>query len=230
MIILIGSSSGIANSLIEELSKQDQIIAFYNTNRPSVKKKYNKIYYEKINLKKKNNYEFIFKKYCNKLLNTKLIFINLAAITLDKLLLDVSRKNIIDLFNVNVVSSILIIKSLIPFMIKNNWGRIVHFTSTKALMGDVGISIYSSTKSSLTGLSNSLSKEYGRFNITSNIISLGYFDSPMWRRLKSEKQFELLGQVPSKTLGNPKNILNAINFIIKSDYLNSANIKLDGGI
>ena len=230
MIILIGSSSGIANSLIEELSKKDDIIAFYNTNKPSIKKKYNKIYYEKINLKKKNNYEFIFKKYRNKLLNTKLIFINLAAITLDKLLLNTSRKNIIDLFDVNVVSNILIIKSLIPYMISNNWGRLIHFTSTKALMGDVGISIYSSTKSSLTGLSNSLSKEYGRFNITSNIISLGYFDSPMWRRLKSEKQFELLEQVPSRTLGNPKNVLNAIKFIIKSDYLNSANIKLDGGI
>ena len=149
---------------------------------------------------------------------------------MDKLLLDVSKKNIKDLFNVNILSNFMIIKCLIPFMLKNNWGRLVHFTSTKAIQGDIGITVYSATKSSLIGFSNSLSKEYGSFNITSNVLSLGYFESPMWGRLKKAKQQELLKEVPSKKIGKPKNILNAIKFIINSDYVNSSVIKIDGGI
>lgn len=52
----------------------------------------------------------------------------------------------------------------------------------------------------------------------------------MWNRLTAQKQKNLLNDVPSKRIGNPKNILNAIKFIIKSDYVNSSVIKLDGGI
>jgi 3-oxoacyl-[acyl-carrier protein] reductase len=230
MIVLIGSSSNIGESLLEDLSKNNEIIAIYNTKKPFVKKKYKKIYFEKINLRKNNNYELIFKKYQRKLSNSKVICINIAAITLDKLLINVNYKNVIDVFNINAFSNFLIAKTLLPYMIKNNWGRFIHFTSTKAILGDIGISIYSASKSSLIGFSNSLSKEYGRFNITSNILSLGYFNSPMWHRLTTEKQKSLLDEVPLKKIGNPKNILNAIKFIIKSDYVNSSIIKLDGGI
>jgi 3-oxoacyl-[acyl-carrier protein] reductase len=230
MIVLIGSASNIGESLLEDLSKSNEIIAFYNSKKPLVKKAYKNIYFEKINLKKKNDYEVIFKKYRKKLLNSKVICVNLAAITLDKLLINVNYKSILDVFNVNSFSNFLITKALLPYMIKNNWGRFIHFTSTKAILGDIGISIYSASKSSLIGFSNSISKEYGRFNITSNILSLGYFNSPMWNRLTIEKQKKLLNEVPLREIGSPKNILNAIKFIVKSDYVNSAIIKLDGGI
>ena len=230
MIILIGASSGLGNYLIGDLSKIDEVIAFYNSKKPIIKKKYNKIYYEKINFKKKNNFDLIFKKYSKKLTNTKVICINLAAVTLDKLLVNIEKKDISHLFEINVFSNFLITKSLLPFMLKKNWGRVIHFTSTKAILGDVGISIYSSSKSSLLGFSNCLAKEYGQFNITSNIISLGYFNSPLWQRLSHEKKIKLLNDVPSKKTGNPKNILNTIKFIIGTDYLNASVIKLDGGI
>jgi 3-oxoacyl-[acyl-carrier protein] reductase len=230
MIVLIGSASNIGESLLEPLSKSSEIIAFYNSKKPSVKKMHNQIFFEKINLKNKHDYDSTFNKYKKKLSNSKITCINLAAVTLDKLLLNISYKNIVDVFNVNTFSNFLITKSLLPFMLKNNWGRLIHFTSTKAILGDIGISVYSASKSSLIGFSNSLSKEYGRFNITSNIISLGYFNSPMWNRLTAQKQKNLLSDVPSKRIGNPKNILNAIKFIIKSDYVNSSVIKLDGGI
>lgn len=230
MIILVGSSSGLGRSLLGNLSKVDEIVALYNSKKPKIKKSYNKIYFEKINLKKKNNYELIFNKYKKKLINSKITCINLAAITLDKLLIKINHKEIVDVFNVNAFSNFLIAKSLIPFMLQNNWGRFIHFTSTKGILGDVGISIYSASKSSLLGFSNSLAKEYGKFNITSNTISLGYFDSPLWQRLSDEKKRNLLSEVPAKKTGNPQNILNTVKFIIKTDYLNASVIKLDGGI
>ena len=106
----------------------------------------------------------------------------------------------------------------------------IFFSSSKASKGDSGVSIYSSSKTSLIGYSRSLSKELGRYNITSNLISLGYFEGSMWNRLENKKKLELLKEVPTKKIGNALNILNVINMLIKSDYVSGSNINIDGGI
>ena len=40
----------------------------------------------------------------------------------------------------------------------------------------------------------------------------------------------MINDVPSKKIGNVKNIFNAIITLIKSDYISAADIKIDGGI
>ena len=65
---------------------------------------------------------------------------------------------------------------------------------------------------------------------TSNVISLGYFEGASWNRLNIEKQKELLKEVPSKKIGNVNNIYNAIELLIKSDYITGSQIYIDGGI
>ena len=229
MYIIIGASSGIGEKVMETLANEDDVIAFYNSKKPKKKKKTKKkIEFLKIDLLKKNNYEKIFQKYSNKL--KKITCINLAAITLDKMLPNISEDDITKVYNINVFSNILIAKALIKYMILQKWGRFIHFTSTKALNGDIGISIYSSSKSSLIGFSNSLAKEYGRYKISSNIISLGYFNSPLWNRLNENKKTKLLKEVPSLKIGDIKDIIKTIKYIKNTEYLNGANIKLDGGI
>ena len=75
-----------------------------------------------------------------------------------------------------------------------------------------------------------LAKEYGRFNITTNLIKLGYFDVGLINNLSDNNIKELTSQVPSKKLGIPIEILKLINYIQSSEYLNGASIKLDGGV
>ncbi len=82
----------------------------------------------------------------------------------------------------------------------------------------------------MLGFSKVVSKEYSRFNITSNVLSLGTFDTGLFHRLSKEKQKEILHSIPSKMLGNVLNITNAIEFIIKSEYVNGAVINIDGGM
>ena len=47
---------------------------------------------------------------------------------------------------------------------------------------------------------------------------------------KWRKQKQLLKRVPSNKCGHIKNIYNAIEFIINSDYVNNSEIKIDGGL
>ena len=119
---------------------------------------------------------------------------------------------------------------LIPLMIKNKWGRFMFVTSTGGMRGDIGTASYSASKMGLIGLSRVISKEYSKFNITSNIISLGTFDTGLFQDLSEEKRKEIIDMIPSRKLGDIENIINSVDFIIKSDYVNGSIINIDGGM
>jgi 3-oxoacyl-[acyl-carrier protein] reductase len=222
LIIILGSSGGIGTPILKYFSKKYNILAIYKKNRPIVTNK--RIKYLKVDLAKKIK---INKSYYK---NKKIIYINLAAIKNDKLLINYKKSEWRMAFKINVESTFEILQIILPEMIINKWGRIINFSSTDGINGDVGISSYSATKYSLHGLSRTLSKEYGMLGITSNVLVLGNFNYGMFKKLKDEKQKRILERVPNKKTGNIKNIINAINFLINSDYVNGAEIKIDGGI
>ena len=230
MIILIGASSGIGLRLINELIQYDDILATYNRKKINIKikNKKNNLIIKKLDISNENN----IKKFVND--NSKILkrvtFLNLATISVDKLIVNLKSNDISRSFQINSFSNILFAKYLINIMIKDNFGRFVFFSSTRASRGDTGISLYSSSKSILKPFSKCISKEFGRFNITSNVISLGYFDSPLLNNINTKIKEKLLNQIPSKKIGKTKNISNIIRAIIKSDYINAAEIKIDGGL
>jgi 3-oxoacyl-[acyl-carrier protein] reductase len=111
-------------------------------------------------------------------------------------------------------------------MIKQRWGRIVHFSSIRASAGTLS---YTTTKQGLVGMSKVLAKEYAKFNITSNALILGAFDTGMFQSLKEKIKNELINQIPAKKLGKVQDIVRAIDFIIDSPFVNGAEITIDGG-
>lgn len=222
LIIISGSSGGIGSTILEYFSKNYEILAIYKKNKPTVKNK--RVKHLKLDLAKKIR---INKSYYK---GKKIIYINLAAIKNDKLLINYKKSELRMSFKINVESTFEILQIILPEMILNKWGRVINFSSTDGINGDVGISSYSATKYSLHGLSRALSKEYGMLGITSNVLVLGNFNYGMFKKLKDEKQKKILERVPNKKTGNIKNIINAINFLIKSDYVNGAEIKIDGGM
>ena len=222
IIILSGASGGIGSELLKHYSKKNKIIALYNKNKPKIMNR--NIEYLKINfLKKIKIKKMNFK-------NKKIIFVNLASKKTDKLLINYNFEDWKNTLQINVSSVFLILKILIPEMIKNRWGRIINFSSTDGLKGDIGTIAYSSSKHALHGINKVVSKEYAKFGITSNILILGNFNYGMFKKLNNSKQAQLLKKVPTGKTGNINNIINALDFITKSDYLNGSEINIDGGI
>lgn len=229
MYIILGASSGIGLVAIEQLSKYDDIIALYNSKKPNIKSKNKKIFYEKVDFTKVTSLEKVFIKYKKNL--TNITCINLSAYKKDNLLFNMNYEDdLIKSFKINFFSTVLVVKALLPYMINLRSGNFIHISSTKAILGDVGASIYSSTKSSLIGFSNSLAEEYGRFNIRSNIISLGYFETNLWSSLPQKKREDLFKYIPLKRLGKISEIIKTIKFIKSNNYINKSVIKLDGGL
>ncbi len=224
MIIITGSSGGIGLKLTELLSKYNKILGIYHKNKP--KKKLSNVKFIRCNLSEKSQIKLLEKKIRNE---KKIIFISLAGIKENNLLVSQSDEKIQNMLDLNIKSNIMLSKMLLKKMIFSKWGRLIFFSSTGASRGDIGISVYAATKTSLIGLSKVLSKEYGKYNITSNILDLGAFDAGMYRKLKKDSKKKILENLPNKELGNIKNIALAVKFLIENDFVNGSVIKLDGG-
>lgn len=229
MIILIGASSGLGKNLIQEFINYDDVIATYNTTAIKFKNKSKKKYIEtKLNISKEKNIKSFINKYKKKFKN--LTFINLATISVDKLIHDVKKKDIEKIFNINTHSNIYFAKYLVRKMVEDGYGRFIFLSSTRAINGDIGISLYSMTKQSLSSLSSCITKEYSKFGITSNVLSLGYFNTPLMNNIEEKTKKKLISQIPTKKLGKSINISRTIKMIIKNDYINNSIIKIDGGL
>ena len=229
MILLIGGSSGIAQIILPKLLQIDNVIATYNTSKIIFNSKTKKkLIKTRLDVSNYQSISLFIKKYKKYLKG--IVCINLSTLTLDRLIVDIKKKELQNIFNTNVFANFYLAKHLLPLMIEQKFGRFIFFSSSKAESGDIGISAYASTKHSIHGLSKSIAKEYSRFGVTSNIISLGYFDTKLWHRLTAQKKKQLISEVPLKKLGKISDIYNVILSIIRSEFLNSSIIKIDGGI
>ena len=230
MFLIIGGSSDLGNSLATHLLNFDDVLLTYRNikNLKKIKVTKNKIYYKKLNLKNIKSIEK-FVKSNNKLLKN-IKYINLATLSIDKIVTNIENKNIENIFKVNVYSNILFAKLLIPKMTRDYFGRFIFFTSTRASRGDVGISLYSASKNALSGFSRSLAKEYAKFNITSNCLKLGYFESKLFNNINTKVKKRLIKEIPSGKLGKHKDLFSIIKTICGTNYINGAEINVDAGI
>ena len=220
--IINGINSELAQLFAKKLAKKDIIIGFHRSSYKGIKN--TNIFTTKSIKNLAQNIENKFKG------NKKITFVNFAAMRDENLLLNLNLEEISSTLESNILSSLKIAQKLIPLMIKYNFGRFIFLSSKKSEKGSEGNILYSFSKSGLYGLSRTISKEYSKFNITSNIISLGYFNSKMWMSLNSNIRKKLLNQTLYGRLGKPSIISDVIKLIVKHQFINMSKIDLDGGM
>ena len=228
MIIITGASGGIGASIVDKLSKLEKIIAVYNSSN-SIVKNSNNVEWIKSDLRSISGVEKVINE-VSKYSDQKISLLNMSAIKNDSLLVTHDLNLWDESISLNLTSPFYFAKLLIPLMIKNKWGRFMFVSSTGGMRGDIGTASYSASKMGLIGLSRVISKEYSKFNITSNVISLGTFDTGLFHDLSEKKRNEIIETIPSKKPGDIENIINSVDFIIKSDYVNGSIINIDGGM
>lgn len=226
MILVVGASSGLGKTLVPTLATRDLVWATYH--RSPLGLGLPQVQEFRLDLTSEKEIQ----EFCARLkaLDEKITLVNFAALSMDSLLVRMSLRDWKKTFDVNVHSSFLLAKYLIPKMIQHEWGRLIFVSSVVAETGVIGAAAYSASKSALLGLNKTLAHEYGRFHITSNILMIGYFDQGLIHTLSPGRTKEILKRIPGGRLGSSRNLLEAIGFIQKSDYLNGAVIRLDGGL
>jgi 3-oxoacyl-[acyl-carrier protein] reductase len=227
MIILTGSSGGIGQEIINHLCLLDDVIGVYNTKCPD-NHEGSRITYEKVNIEDQSEVEYFVENWKSKLSNVTLV--HCAAAKSDGLAINYSLKDWDEVLGVNLRGNFILSKALLHHMVKDNWGRVIHIASQGAIDGDVGTIAYSASKSGIIGMSRVLAKEYAKFNITSNVLVLGAFETGLFLKLSDEQKKNIQKKIPSKKLGDSSNIVNAIDFLIKSEFVNGSTINIDGAV
>jgi 3-oxoacyl-[acyl-carrier protein] reductase len=227
MIILTGSSGGIGQAILPSLAKFDSVLAVYNSKKPDLTN-INDV--EAVKLDITSEYEILEFVASIKKKISRVTLIHSAVLSIDGLSAKFATNDWDAIMNVNLRGVFLLNRAMLIPMVEEKWGRIIHISSVTGIKGVSGTIAYSTTKTALLGMSRVLAKEYARFGITSNVLIPGYFSTGLIDTLSEKIRNKILESIPSKRLGNPQNIANAIEFIIKSDYVNGSEINIDGGI
>jgi 3-oxoacyl-[acyl-carrier protein] reductase len=118
--------------------------------------------------------------------------------------------------------------TLLPHMIKNNYGRIVNVSSvTGPLVSNPGETAYSAAKAAMVGMSRSLAIEVAKYNITVNNVAPGWIGTGS--STKEEKA--AAENTPMGRAGSPQEVADLIAFLAsdESTYITGQMIVIDGG-
>jgi 3-oxoacyl-[acyl-carrier protein] reductase len=160
------------------------------------------------------------------------ILVNNAAITRDTLLLRMKDEDWEQVIDTNLSANFRLSKVCVKRMMKERRGRIVSITSVVGLMGNAGQSNYAAAKAGVIGLTKSLARELASRNITVNAVAPGFIDTDMTRALNEELREGLLKQIPAGRLGSPRDIAEAVLFLVSpgAAYITGQTLSVNGGM
>tara|TARA_B100000287_G_scaffold382735_1_gene388054 strand:- start:214 stop:960 length:747 start_codon:yes stop_codon:yes gene_type:complete len=97
---------------------------------------------------------------------------------------------------INLMGTFNCCKSVVPCMIKNNYGRIVNIASVSGKDGNANASAYSSAKAGVLGLTKSLGKELAEKNIAVNAVTPAGAKTRILDQMSKEHVKRMLSKVP----------------------------------
>ena len=153
--------------------------------------------------------------------------INNASTFYPKKLSDTSHDDWVKLTSSNLYQPIFISK-VCANELKKNKGSIVNIADIHAEQGLRDYSVYTAAKAGLINFSKSLGKELAP-EVLVNSVSPGAI---LWdvNEPSNEKKDEILASIPMKRIGDEKDIVSIINYLLtENTYMTGRNINIDGG-
>ena len=155
-----------------------------------------------------------------------------ASINENRKFENVTSENIMESLNISLLSNMMIIQKGIKHMLKNKFGRIVLIGSIWSSKTRPLKTVYSINKSSLKGICNSLSVEYAKENILTNIVSPGFVNTEMTKKnITSNQEKEFIKRIPLQRFAEPEEISEMVYFLGSENntYITGQEIFVDGG-
>ncbi|MBK5253382.1 MAG: SDR family oxidoreductase [Peptostreptococcaceae bacterium] len=143
-------------------------------------------------------------------------------------------------WNVNINGVWNCSKAVVPYMIKQKYGRIVNMSSvTGTRVVDIGETAYATSKAAIFGFTKALSIEMAPYGICVNALSPGYVDTPMATQIAktsnpkdpnaAKKGIE--AAIPLRRMANIQEIGYAATFLASDEasYITGTELVIDGG-
>lgn len=145
---------------------------------------------------------------------------SLVSKTSDEAYRAVMQTNLDSVFYLMRASSELLLKSA---------GSVINISSVWGVSGASCESVYSASKAGVIGFTQALAKEFAPMKVRVNAIAPGAIDTNMLSGYTEEEIADLIEQIPLGRLGTGEDIAQAVEFLVKCDYITGQTIVVDGG-
>lgn len=157
------------------------------------------------------------------------VLINNAGITNNAPFCELPREKYMAVLETNLISAFHMCHFVVPYMVKANGGCVVNTSSIGGLMGVANQADYCASKAGLIGMTRALAMEFGKQNIRFNCICPGMIWTDMLRGVNQDEVAALAQSIPMGKIGNVEDIANAMEFLIKDEYMTGQYISPNGG-
>ena len=160
------------------------------------------------------------------------IFVNNAGIagmntTVAEYPLDEWKK----VMNLNLNSVFYCCKAVVPFMLKNDYGRIVNIASIAGKEGNPNASAYSTSKAGVIGLTKSLGKELAQKNIAVNCVTPAAAKTRIFDQMTEEHINYMLSKIPRNKFAKVEELASLVAWLSSEEnsFSTAAVFDLSGG-
>ena len=122
-------------------------------------------------------------------------------------------------------------RAVVPFMMRQNYGRIVNIASVAGKEGNPNASAYSASKAGVIALTKSLGKELAQHNIAVNCITPAAARTRLFDQMTQEHIDYMLGKIPRGRFVNVEEIASMVAWLVSEEnsYTTAATFDLSGG-
>mgnify|MGYP002801055639 CR=1 FL=1 len=160
------------------------------------------------------------------------ILVNNAAISPKVPFDEVTGEQFAQVMKVNLLGTFLCSQQAFFQMKEARWGRIVNLSSMAGRFGANKAGVhYSSTKAGIIGMTLTLAKKMGPYNITVNCVAPGRINTALTQVLPQDVIEQIVSQIPLGRLGEPSEVADVITYLAseKASYVTGACVDILGG-
>ena len=160
------------------------------------------------------------------------ILVNNAGITRDNLFMRMSDEDWQQVLDINLTSTMHLMKSVMRAMMKQRFGRIINITSIVGVTGNAGQVNYAASKAGMIGMTKSFAQEIASRGITANCIAPGFIETAMTAELPEAVIKNMLGSIPQGRMGNADEIAATVAFLASNEasYITGQTLHVNGGM
>ena len=158
------------------------------------------------------------------------VLVNNAGMNSRSPFCELAREKYTAVLETNLLSAFHMCHFVVPYMVKANGGCVISTSSIGGLMGVANQADYCASKAGLIGMTRALAMEFGKQNIRFNCICPGMIWTDMLRGVNQDEVAALAQAIPMGKIGNVEDIANAMEFLIKDEYMTGQYVSPNGGI
>ncbi|HLT07661.1 MAG TPA: SDR family NAD(P)-dependent oxidoreductase [Cyclobacteriaceae bacterium] len=144
---------------------------------------------------------------------------------------ETQTEDVRNVFDVNFFGSYFTSKHVLPFMIQQNYGRILHIASIAGKEGNAGMVAYSASKAAVIGMTKVQGKEYADTGVTINALAPAVVQTAMVDALPEEQVKYMAEKIPMRRFGTLEEVANLVGYIVSpmNSFTTGFTFDLSGG-